>query len=106
MRAPSVLAAAPRAQAGWDRRCSDELTWGHWLADAIADVNAELPMWAGAPGPRLGAHVLTASDVAVRYGERTLFHGLKFDIPTNMCPHNALSLTIPDECFLCPWHQT
>jgi len=55
VRAPSVLAAAPRAQAGWDRRCSDELTWGHWLADAIADVNAELPMWAGAPGPRLGA---------------------------------------------------
>ena len=52
-----VLAAAPRAQAGWDRRCSDELTWGHWLADAIADVNAELPMWAGAPGPRLGARI-------------------------------------------------
>ena len=24
---------------------SDELTWGHWLADAIADVSHEMPMW-------------------------------------------------------------
>ena len=29
--------------------CSDELTWGHWLADAIADVSHEMSMWGGTP---------------------------------------------------------
>jgi len=34
-----------------------------------------------APGPRLGAQVLSAMDVAMSYGERELFRGLTFTLP-------------------------
>lgn len=42
----SLTSALP---AGLRPCCSDELTWGHWLADAIADVSHEMSMWGGKP---------------------------------------------------------
>ncbi|HSZ69684.1 MAG TPA: energy-dependent translational throttle protein EttA [Solirubrobacteraceae bacterium] len=42
----------------------------------LDDVQIHIP-----PGPRLGAEVLTASDLRKGYGERLLIDGLSFDLP-------------------------
>jgi ATP-binding cassette ChvD family protein len=51
------------------------------LASQVADTSEDAVDILLPPGPRLGDRVLTAKGLAKRYGDRTLFEGLDFELP-------------------------
>jgi ATP-binding cassette ChvD family protein len=51
------------------------------LASRVADTSDDSVDILLPPGPRLGDRVLTAKGLAKRYGDRTLFAGLDFELP-------------------------
>ncbi len=51
------------------------------LASQVADLSEDAVDIVLPPGPRLGGKVLVAQGLAKRYGDRTLFEGLDFELP-------------------------